>query len=169
MSATISPLLEPKRIMVPTMNGELRPFIISKFPAVAGREILAQYVPSMLPKVGDYSLNEQLMLKVMNYVAVEIEGRAEPLRLTTRALVDSHVPDWEALARIELAVMDYNCSFFRSGAASTFFAGLGAKASTKITETLTGLLASLSQAAKQPSTNSKCGTRSKKRSSSGKR
>lgn len=158
MSVIASTLLEPKQIMICTMNGEERPFIISKFPAVAGREILAQYVPSMLPKVGDYGLNEQLMLKVMCYVAVGIEGRAEPQRLSTRALVDSHVPDWEALARIELAVMDYNCSFFRSGAASTFFAGLGAKATQKITETLTGLLVNLSVPAKQPSTNSKQST-----------
>ena len=143
------PLLEPKEILVKTLAGEERTYIISKFPAVAGREIIAQYPTSILPKIGDYALNEQIMLKVMAYVAVPREGK-EPLTLATRALVDNHVPDWETLARLELAVMDYNCSFFRSGAASTFFSALGNRAGKKITEMLTGLLASLSVPEKRP-------------------
>lgn len=142
-------MLQPKEMLIKTMDGDERPYVISKFPAVAGREIIAQYPTSILPKVGDYQLNEQIMLKLMAYVGVPREGK-EPLMLTTRALVDNHVPDWETLARLELAVMDYNCSFFRSGAASTFFSGLGNRAGKKITEMLTGLLASLSAPAKRP-------------------
>lgn len=144
-------LLDPKSVMIKTLAGEEREYIISKFPAVAGREIFAQYPLSLVPRVGDYQLNETLMLKIMGYVAVPGDT---PLQLSTRALVDNHVPDWETLARIELAVINYNCSFFERGKLSTIFAGLGAKANTKITEMLMGLLASLSQAAKQPSTNS---------------
>lgn len=142
-------MLDPKEILVKTMEGEERTYVVSKFPAVAGREIIAQYPTSLLPKVGDYKLNEQIMLKIMTYVGVPREGK-EPLQLNTRALVDNHVPDWETLARLELAIMDYNCSFFRNGAASTFFSGLGNRAGKKITEMLTGLLASLSVPAKRP-------------------
>jgi hypothetical protein len=145
-------LLEPKEITVKTLAGEERVYIISKFPAVAGREIFAQYPLSLLPKIGDYAVNEKLMLKILGYVAVP-RAEAEPLALTSRALVDNHVPDWEALARIELAVMDYNCSFFASGKASTFLAGLGTKAASRVTEILTGLLASLSPAARPASRN----------------
>lgn len=142
-------MLQPKEILVKTLDGDERTYVISKFPAVAGREIIAQYPTSLMPKLGDYQLNEQIMLKLMAYVGVPREGK-DPLMLTTRALVDNHVPDWETLARLELAVMDYNCSFFKSGAASTFFSKLGSRASTKITEMLTGLLGSLSHPAKRP-------------------
>lgn len=162
-------LLQPKEILVKTLSGEEKTFVISKFPAVAGREIFAQYPFSLLPKVGEYKLNEALMLKIMGYVGVATTDPARPQVLNTRALVDNHVPDWETLARLELAIMDYNCSFFASGGASTFFAGLGATANRKITEILTGLLANLSQAAKQPSTNSEPSIPLKTPSSSGKR
>lgn len=162
-------LLQPKEILLKTMSGEEKSFIISKFPAVSGREIFAQYPFSLLPKVGEYKLNEMLMLKIMGYVGVVTTDPAKPQLLNTRALVDNHVPDWETLARLELAIMDYNCSFFANGRASTFFSGLGATASKKITEILMGLLANLSQAEKQPCTNSAPSTRSKTPSSSGKR
>lgn len=157
-------LLEPKSVMIKTLAGEEKEYIISKFPAVAGREIFAQYPVSLVPKVGDYQLNETLMLKIMSYVAVPRENDpGNPLRLSTRDLVDNHVPDWEALARLELAVMNHNCSFFERGKLSTIFAGVGAKANTKITEMLMGLLGSLSQAARQPTTNSESSTPSKTR------
>ena len=144
-------LLQPKPVTVPTMDGEERTFIISKFPATAGREILTQYPLSAVPRIGDYATNEKLMLKIMGYVGVELDGRDVPLQLTTQALVDNHVPDWETLARLELAIIDYNTSFFRDGRASTFFAALGAKALPKITETLMALWENLSQAAAQRS------------------
>ena len=104
-----------------------------------------------MPRVGEYKANEALMLKMMAYVAVPTDDPGRPLALTTRALVDNHVPDWETLARIELAIINYNCSFFRDGRTSAFFAGLGTRAASKLTEILTGLLANLSVAAKQPS------------------
>lgn len=154
----MSEFIQPKEVTVKTLSGEEKTFVISKLPATVGREIITQYPLTALPKVGEYKLNESLMLKLMSYVGVCVEGREEPLRLSTRALVDNHVPDWEALARLELHMMDYNTSFFASGKASTFFAGLGAKATRKITETLTGLLANSSPPAKQPSTSSEQST-----------
>lgn len=139
-------MLESKEITVKTMEGDEKTFVISKFPAIAGREILTQYPLTAIPKMGDYAANEALMLKIMGYVGVRVAGRDEPLALTTRALVDNHVPDWETLARIELAIIDYNTSFFRHGGASTFFAKCYATTLPKITKILTDLLENLSQA-----------------------
>jgi len=52
----------------------------------------------------------------MAFVAVpRTEGG--PLPLSTRALVDNHVPDWETLARIEMAMMEYNEVFSATGKA----------------------------------------------------
>ncbi len=108
-----------------------------------------------------------MMLKLMRYVGVPREG-GEPLMLTTEALVNNHVPDWQTLARLELAMMDHNTSFFRDGRTLTFLTGLKGKAESKITGMLTGLLEKLSQAVEQHFTNSGPSTRSKTPFKSGK-
>jgi len=93
------------------INGKI--FMLYKFPAVAGREIAALYVSLDLKK-DDYNLSESAMLKLMAYVGVPIQGSG-PLRLTTRALVDNHVPDWETLVKIEREMIDYNCRPLEQG------------------------------------------------------
>lgn len=143
------PLLQPKEFSVTTQTGEPRVYILSKFPAIAGREIVAKYPLSAMPKVGDYAVNEETMLKLMAYVGVPREG-AEPLQLTTRALVDNHIPDWETLARIEIATMEYNVSFFGNGKASGFLDAITAKAQALLSQTLTGSLAQFLPKGKQP-------------------
>ena len=71
-------MIEPKEITVETQKGEKRVYILSKFPAVQGREIIAKYPLSAMPKLGDYAVNEETMLKLMAFVAVPREGK-EPL------------------------------------------------------------------------------------------
>jgi len=96
------------------ING--KKFILSKFPAIAGREIAAIYTDGILHKNDDYRLSETTMLKLMCFVAVPIEGTT-PIRLMTRELVDNHAGDWETLVKIEKEMMEYNCSFFKEGRA----------------------------------------------------
>lgn len=143
------PLLDAVEKTFTTPKGE-RTYILSKFPAVAGREIIAKYPLSAMPKLGDYAVSEETMLKLMAHVGVPREGMA-PLELSTRALVDNHVPDWETLARIELAMMELNCSFFGDGRALSFLQGIAQQGKEWISETLTPLLAQLSKAGKPPS------------------
>lgn len=145
------PLLEPKEVQVKTASGDERTYILSKFPAIAGREIIAKYPLSGMPKLGDYAVNEETMLKLMQYVGVP-QGAAATLPLTTKALVDNHVPDWEALARIEVGMLEYNCSFFATGAALNFFNGFASNMKASITKIVTDLLAQSSAKAKPPST-----------------
>lgn len=142
------PLLEPKSVTITTNKGE-KNYILSKFPAIAGREIVAKYPLSGLPKVGEYSLNEETMLKLMSYVAVPIEGK-EPLQLVTRELVDNHVPDWEALAKLEIGMMEYNVSFFGRGVISSFLEDITRNMPAWITKIATVLSAQSSQKEKQP-------------------
>ena len=109
---------------------------IGKWPATVGREIMVKYPLSNLPKIADYGMSEEIMLKLMRHVeAVLPDGR--PLRLESRALIDNHVPDWETLTQIEYASMRHNCSFFRNGKASAFLQEIGHLAILKISETLT--------------------------------
>ena len=146
-------LLEQKDIEI---DGKI--FIISKFPAVAGREIVANYSLSAIPKLGDYKVNEDMMRKLMCYVAIP-NASGVPLKMTTVALIDNHVGGWETLAKIEMAMMEYNCSFFQQGKISTFLDSLAEKLPSLITKILTGLSPQSLPAEKQPSANSKKTTR----------
>jgi hypothetical protein len=142
-------MLQPKEVAIKCADGTEKTFVLSKFPAIAGREIVAKYPLSGMPKLGDYAVNEETMLKLMAYVGVpQTDGGV--MKLTTRALVDNHVPDWEALGRIELAMMEYNVSFFANGRASSFFEGIAQKLPTLVTKILTDSLQQLSAKNKQP-------------------
>lgn len=137
-------MIDPKPFEV---NGKT--FILSKFPAVAGREIVTKYPVANIPKLGDYQQSEETMLKLMAYVAVQpVEG--SPIMLTTRALVDNHAGDWETLAALEWAQLEYNCSFFGNGRSFDFFETIAQKAQALITKTLTDLSQASSTAVKPP-------------------
>jgi len=127
-------MIEPKEIEI-----DGKKFIISKFPALAGREIIAKYIPSIMPKVGDYKVNEETLLKMMKYVGVVISGQQNPLILSTQAIIDNHVNDWEMLGKLEIACMEYNCSFFLSGRISTFLEDVAQKIPAWIIKMLTAL------------------------------
>jgi hypothetical protein len=139
-------LLEPKSVTI-----DDKEFLLSKFPAVAGREIVAKYPVAMLPKLGDYQVSEEIMLKLMNYVAVE-KGDAT-IRLSTVALVNNHTGSWETLAKVEIAMMEYNCTFFQKGRVSTFLEDSAQKVPAWISKILMALSAQSSQTEKRPSMN----------------
>ncbi len=147
-------MLQPKEIKVTTQAGAELAVTLSKFPAIQGREIVAKYPLSAMPKLGDYAVNEETMLKLMAFVAVTPAGADKPLQLTTRALIDNHVPDWETLARIEVAMMEYNVSFFGNGRALGSFEGIAQRGLAWIVRTLTDSLQQSSPPGKQRSKNS---------------
>lgn len=143
-------LIQPKLVTI-EYEGENLEFNISKFPATVGREIIAKYPISNIPKVGDYKVSEETMLKLMCYVERVYPDRTQ--ELSNKALVDNHVPSWEVLAKLELLMIDYNCSFFRNGKGLDFLKKLQALAEPKIIEMLMVLSGKLSQAEKQRSKN----------------
>lgn len=138
-------LIEPKEMLI-----DGKTFIFSKFPAIAGREIIANYPLSGMPKLGDYKVNEETMVKLMNYVAVYLDGGSSQLRLSNRALIDNHVSSWETLAKIEVGMLEYNCSFLQNGRVSTLLNDIAQKIPTWISKISTAFLAQLSQMGKQP-------------------
>lgn len=136
-------LLQPKEIEI---NGKT--YRISKFPATVGREIVAKYPVSNMPKLGDYKVSEEVMLKLMSYVETVLPERS--IRLSTQELVNNHVPDWEVLAQLEWEMLSYNCSFLTNGKSLSFFEKLAHLAEQKISEILTVSLGKSSARAKQP-------------------
>lgn len=151
-------MIEPKEFPVKQPDGTERVYILSKVPAVEGREIVAKYPLSNMPKLGEYQASEEIMFKLMAYVqAVTKDGQTIPL--TTKALINNHVPDTSTLMRLEAAMLEYNFGFFVRALSSDFFASFSQKAERWISETLTPSLERLSKAVAQPSTSSKPDTR----------
>lgn len=151
--------LKPQDIEILDRDGNPCVFVMHRFPAIIGREILSKYPLSSIPKLGDYAVNEETMLKLMSHVGVRIDGRPDLLMLSTRALVDNHVPDGETSIKLEWEMLKYNFSFFEKGLNSSFFAGLGAKALAWISKTLIPSLGQLFPKAEQRSKNSAKTTR----------
>lgn len=145
-------MLEPKSLELETPAG-VKTFVLHKFPAIAGREIVTQYPITALPKLGEYKANEAMLFKLMRFVGVQVDGRAEPLMLTTPDLIDNHVGSWEVLARLEWAMIEYNCSFFGNGSNSDSFRALAERARPFLSQILTGLSERSSAQEPQPSTN----------------
>lgn len=112
-------LIKPKPFTTNDMDGEPITVIISRMPASVGREVLTQYPLTALPKIGDYVRNEELAYKLISYCMVDSNGT--PIRLTSKALADNHLRDAETQLRVEIAMMEYNSTFLRSGKASSFF------------------------------------------------
>lgn len=145
--------IEPKELELRTASGKVKTFILTKFPAIAGREILAKYPIANLPKLGDYDVSKDVMLKAMSHVGVMVEGRDEPLMLTTAALIDNHVEDTLTLARLEIAVLDHSFGFFGGGETSFSFEAILARLRPLISQMLTASSAPSSPAGEQPSAN----------------
>lgn len=143
-------LIEPKEVTITTQAGVEKTYVFSKIPYLSVREIMAQYPSSAMPKIGDYSLNEAMAKKLLSYVAIMTENG--PLRLTTAALIDNHIPDLVTGGRIELGMIEYQVGFFETGQASIFFEGLTRKALAFLTRILTQSQVQLSTQEKPAST-----------------
>ena len=139
-------LLQPKEITIDFEGEELK-FNIGKFPATVGREIISKYPIANMPKIGEYQVSEEIMLKLMNYVERVYDDHTQVL--SNKALIDNHIPSWEVLVKIEAYVIDYNCSFFDLGKVLNSLKEWKALAQPKNIKTLMDSLVSLSQAGEQ--------------------
>lgn len=140
-------LIKPKEIECKTLDGDILKYKISRFPADVAREIITGYPVSAMPKMGDYKANEALMLKLISHVAAVKEDGTE-IRLTTRALLNNHIPDFDVLARIEYDTLGYNSNFFNIGKITKSLGLFEGKVEGSITKILTRFLAQSSGKAK---------------------
>ncbi len=104
-------LIKPEQVTIDDMEGEKHTFIISRFPAIDAREIITQYPKSA---VGDYQQNERVLLKMMKCVAaISVDGNE--IILSSRDLINNHVPDGDTLLKLESKILEYNTNFFKKG------------------------------------------------------
>lgn len=148
-------LLEPKIVIITDGYGKAKEYYISKLPAFQGRNIMYTYTLANLPKIGSPEKSMEIVIELMAYVAVNIGTPEAPIyqRLNNEALINNHVSDWEALAKIEKEMLVYNNSFFRNGQALSFFEGLAQTIVEKIIGILTVSSGQSSQQERQPFTN----------------
>lgn len=146
-------LIKPQNITVKDRDGNEHSFVISRLPATVGREILAKYPVANVPKLGDYGTSTEAMLLMMRYVGIERDD-GSILTLKTQALIDNHVPDGEALIRLELEMLKYNTSFFGLAGNSDFVGSLLQKYLPLVMKTLMDSLPPSLLNGSQPSQNS---------------
>lgn len=147
-------LIKPKTITVKDMDGQEKSFVISRFPATVGREIIAKYPLSNTPKIGDYGQSTEAMFLLCRFVGVPQED-GSVLALETQALIDNHIMDGEQLIRIELEMLQYNTSFFGLAGKFDSLESVLDFLAPWIIKTLIPLLQQSSQAATQHFENSK--------------
>lgn len=145
-------MIEPKEITINGSDGKERRYIISKLPyASGGREICSQYLPTAMPKVGDYKTNHELFLKMMSFVEVVTDDGN--VRLTTSALIDNWVDDFQTGIKLEKAMLEYNIGFFDHGRISDTFKTFAQNLQPLITKILSQLQEFSSQKDEQRSKN----------------
>lgn len=88
-------LIKPKEIKVNNKK-----YIISKFNAFGGREILRKY---SVNKEAD----KTLLYELMKFVAVKLDNGVE-IVLENEDLANNHVENWVTLTILEKELMDYN-------------------------------------------------------------
>lgn len=153
-------LLQEKTITIESVDfPQGKEFIISKLPATVGREVAAKYSNSNIPIIGKYALSEEIMFKLMCYVAVPGPvGSNQKFILNSVDLVNNHTVGWETLGKLEVAMLEYNISFLQRGEISNFFDGFAEKMKQWIMSMLTDFSQQSSQKNTPPFTNSEPST-----------
>lgn len=115
---------KPKNITITSQDGVEQDFVIHKFLATDGMEIFSEIPVSvaLALKEGDMKRFHQAVYRVVAYAGVDNGG--DFISLRTKALVDSHVDDWEVFSLLVKEVVEYNASFLQRGKISAFFSDI---------------------------------------------
>lgn len=149
MSTQLAPQIKPKEVTIQSIDDGEKTFRISRVPATRGREIFTQYMPTAMPKIGDYKANEKLMKMLMCFVDVKTADGSW-IRLDNEVILNSHVTDWEMLVKIELEMVRYNTNFFSPEKLSNALSKFNQTLPDRIMSMLNRLSGQLSAKSKRP-------------------
>lgn len=99
-------MIKPKEITVVDIDGDEKKYIITRFPATVGMEILYRLPSSGIPKIGDFGELKEVRDDIFKYVYAVTENGE--IALTTKALIDNHITDGETAYRIMGSMLSYN-------------------------------------------------------------
>lgn len=132
-------MIKPQEIQIKDMDGLEKTFIITRFPATIGMEILYKLPTSGIPKIGDFDVLKTVRDDVFKYVYVKTD--VGDIALNTHALIDNHVTDAETAYKIMGAMLSYNFDSIKKLTSSVSLDSISAK----ILSTAQTLLKGLSQ------------------------
>lgn len=107
-------LIKPLEIKIKDIDGVEQTFIISRLNAMLGREVIAKYPLSSMPKIGDYETNKDTMLKLISHTQ-KVLSDGTKITLNSEALINNHITDGETLMKLEYEMLKYNISFLANG------------------------------------------------------
>ncbi|CUU68099.1 Uncharacterised protein [Campylobacter hyointestinalis subsp. hyointestinalis] len=107
-------LIKPLEIKIKDIDGIEQTFIISRLNAMLGREVIAKYPLSSMPKIGDYETNKDTMLKLISHTQ-KVLSDGTKITLNSEALINNHITDGETLMKLEYEMLKYNISFLANG------------------------------------------------------
>lgn len=107
-------LIKPLEIKIKDIDGIEQTFIISRLNAMLGREVIAKYPLSSMPKIGDYETNKDTMLKLISHTQKVLPDGTK-ITLNSEALINNHITDGETLMKLEYEMLKYNISFLANG------------------------------------------------------
>jgi len=160
MITDATPLLKPKQITLVDGDGVSRTYHLGRMDCLTGLEIVSRFITSGIPKLGEWNTSKDMILKAMQYVAIELpDGTTTRLqRLLSESAVTNHIPSWEMLIVVFKEVMEHNSYFFSSGKASSLVEVLVQKFLQSLTEMFTRLSQPSSNTEQPASTNSEQST-----------
>jgi hypothetical protein len=109
---------DPKKI---TIKG--KEFIIHKWDPIIGKRLIFTYLPTLIPKFGNFDEHEKLSIESLAHVSVETSpGVMVDLNSSTAIL--NHVPGPLELIELEWEVVKYNVGFSNVDDLLTFLKSL---------------------------------------------
>lgn len=96
------------------INGKI--FVLSKIPAREGMQLVGKIANNLSNKL---FYDDELIDLIFAYVGVKI-AKGQVLNLSTQALINSHLDDWEQGVAVLTAMIEYNCSFLQNGMLSDY-------------------------------------------------
>lgn len=140
-----SELLEMKKITLLDSKGNPKEYILSHIPAWNAQRIMqslpVNIIMNLIPKFANEEVLNKIKLELMSYIAVDVNDGCLT-RLTTEALINNHVYDWELLTKLQSEMLQYNASFLQDGRILNFLVECAQIHIPKIIKTL---MASLEQ------------------------
>lgn len=132
-------LIDASEVTITDMKGVEHKYLLSILPYKTGRKVAAVYPVSNMPKVGNYAASEEVMMEMFRFIA-KVNENGDPIRLTTSALIDNHIPDTPTGLKLEAAMLAKNFDFFGQGGLSVFLKRFSETHLPSIIKTLTPLL-----------------------------
>jgi len=153
-------MLNEEIVEIEGKDGAVRKFALYDIPYLdGGREVATQFMSTAfmstaMPKVVDYSKNEDLAAKMFKYIAV-VQADGVKLPLSTKDLVNNHVPDFITGIKLEEAMLKKQLGFSVAGKLREFQQGWKDQLPELISTIMTQLQAASSPPAKPRSKSSK--------------